>query len=89
MHVLAHGTVGIPLNQEIDIPFCILVADGRIRSYDRLLHLRALVLGQQGRGDGEARDVIAVGEGEAEFLGVVVDFLDGFELEVDEALVPT
>ena len=87
MHVLAHGTVWIPLDHEIDIPLCILVADGRIRPYDRLVHLRALVLCQQRRGDGEARDVIAVGEREAEFLGVVVEFLDGFELEVDEALV--
>ena len=88
MQMLAHGTVRIPLDHEIEIALCILVADGRIRPYDRLLHLRALVLCQQRRGDGEARDVVAVGEREAEFLRVVVEFLDGFELEVDEPLVP-
>lgn len=87
MQMLAHGAIRIPLHHQIDEPLRILITRRRIRSDDRLIHLRALVFRQQSRRDGEPRDVIAVREREAEFFRIVVDFLDGFELEVDETLV--
>lgn len=87
VQVLAHGPILIPLDQEIDISLCILVADRRVRPDDRLLHLSALVPRQQRRRDRQARDGLAVGQREAEFLGIVVDFLDRLELEPDEALI--
>ena len=87
MQVLTHRPVGIPLDHQIDIPLRILVARRRVRPDNGLLHLGALVLGEEGRRDREARHVIAVGEGEAEFLRVVVDLLDGLEFQADEALL--
>ena len=87
MQMLAHRPIRIPLDQKINISLCILIARRRVRSDDWFFHFRTLVLRKQCRRDGEARDVIAVGEREAEFLRVVVDFLDGFEFQVDEALI--
>lgn len=87
MQVLAHRSIGIPLNHKVNIPFRVLIARRRIRPDDRLVHLGALILSQERRRNRKARDVIAVWEGEAEFFRVVVDLLDGFELQVDETLV--
>ena len=87
MQMLAHRPIRISLHHQINIPLGVLIARRRIRPDDRLVHFRTLILSQEGRGDGKARDVIAVGKGEAKFFRVVVDLFYGFELQVDEALV--
>lgn len=87
VQVLAHGPIVIALDHEINVPLGVLVADGGVRPDDRLLHLGPLVPRQQRRRDRQARDGLAVREREAELLGVVVQLLDGLELEPDEALV--
>ncbi len=87
MHMLAHRPIRIPLHQQIHIPPRILVARRRIRPNDRLLHARPLILRQQRRRDLQPGDIIFIRQREPEFLRVVVDFLDGLELQVDEALV--
>jgi len=46
-----------------------------------------LVFGEQCRRNLQTGDGIFVWEGEAEFLGVVVDFLYGTQLEGDETLI--
>lgn len=48
VHVLGHGAVGVALDDEVDVSFGILVADGRVWSDDGLLHLGTLVLGEEG-----------------------------------------
>ena len=87
VQMLAHGPILIPLDHEINVALRVLVADGRVWPDDRLLHLGPLVPRQQRRRDRQARDGLAVREREAELLRVVVQLLDGFELQVDEALV--
>jgi len=87
MQMLAHWSIRVLLNHEIQIPFFILIARRSVWPDDRLLHLRALVFGEQGRRDLQTGDGIFVWEGEAEFLGVVVDFLYGIQLEGDETLI--
>lgn len=88
VHVLAHDPILIPLDHEINVALGVLVANRRIRPDDRLLHLGPLVPRQQRRCDRQARDGIAVGQREAEFLRVVVQLLDGLEFQADEALIP-
>lgn len=68
------------------MPLGILIARGRIWSYDRLVHVRPLILRQQRAGNRQTRDIVLVGQGEAEFLRVGADLLDAFELQVNEAL---
>ena len=66
-----------------------LVADGSVGSDDRLLHLRALVLGDQSGSDIETRDGALLGEVEAQKLGVVVDDLGVGKDKADETLITT
>lgn len=63
------------------------VADGGVGPDDGLLHLRALVLGDEGRSDGETGNAVVVWQVEAELLGVVVDLLNALELQADETLI--
>lgn len=51
------------------------------------MHLRALVLGDKCRGNGQARDIVLLRKSEAELLGVVVDLLNVLQLQANEALV--
>jgi hypothetical protein len=64
-----------------------LVADGSVGPEGGLLIGRALVLGQNGAGDAQARDHVLLGELEAQALGVVVDILNLGELQRDESLI--
>lgn len=87
VHVLGHDATGVALDDEVEVAGLVLVGDGGVRANSRLLHLGALVLGDEGGGDVEARDGIVVVELEAQLLGVVVDQLHGLERQADEALV--
>ena len=89
MQMLAHRPIRIPLDHQINVALRILIADRRVWPYDRFLHLRPLVFRNQRGRDLQARDIILVRQREAEFLRVVVELLDGLELQVDEALVAT
>ena len=64
-----------------------LVVDRGVGTEGGLLVLGALVLGQDGAGNGQAGDHVLLGELEAEALGVVVDVNDLGELQRQEALV--
>ena len=48
VHVLGHGSVGVLLDDEIDGALLIDIGDGSVGTNDGLLHLRALVLGDDG-----------------------------------------
>merc|ERR1712169_124048 len=87
VEVRAHGPVGVLFDQQVNEALVVLVADGRVRPEGGLLVIGALVLGQDGTGDVEARDHVALGQLEAEALGVVVDILHLGQLQRDEALV--
>ena len=64
-----------------------LVADRCVWPEGSLLVIGALVLCQDGAGDGQSSDVVGLGQLEAEALGVVVDELDLGELQGQETLV--
>ena len=64
-----------------------LVADGSIWAQRSLLVIGSLVLGQDGAGNVQAGDHVALGQLKAQALGVVVDILDLGQLEGEEALV--
>lgn len=66
-----------------------LVTDGGIRPHNGLLHVRSLVLGQDGARDMQTRDLVLLGKLEAETLGVVVDNLHVIQHEGEPALVAT
>lgn len=87
VEVFGHGPVGVAFDDEVEVAASVFVADGRVGSDDRFVHLGAFVFGEERRGDLQTRDVVFVGQGEAELLGVVVDLLDAFELQVHPALV--
>lgn len=63
------------------------VADGSVGPNGGLLHLRALVLCDEGRGNGEARNAVLLWQVETELLSVVVDLLNALKLQADESLV--
>lgn len=48
VHVLGHGAVGVLLDDEVNGALLVNVADGGVGADDGLLHLRALVLGNDG-----------------------------------------
>jgi hypothetical protein len=85
--VLRHGTAGVLLDDKVDVADGILVTDGSVGTDDGLLHLGALVLCNESRSDGEARNAAVLGEVETQSLCVVVDDLALHELQADEALV--
>lgn len=87
MHVLGHHAAGVFLDEQVDVPRSVLVGNGSVRADGRLLHLRALVLGDERAGDVEAGDGILLVQLEAELLSVVVDVLNRLERELDETLV--
>lgn len=49
VHVRGHGAVGVRLDEEVDGALLVDVADGRVGADHGLLHLGALVLGDDGR----------------------------------------
>lgn len=87
VHVLRHNATGVLLDNEVEVALGILVGNGSVRTDGGLLHLRALVLGDERAGDIEARNGILFVQLEAQLLGVVVDDLHGVERKLDEALV--
>lgn len=78
-----------PKSSEIQSSEHTLIADGSVGSEDSLLAIRALVLGQERASNGQTRNVVGLGELEAESLGVVVDQLDLGELQGQETLFTT
>jgi hypothetical protein len=67
--------------------FHTFIADWSIRPDGRLLHLRALVFGEEGRGNNQPADLVSFREAESELLGVVADILDAVQLQANEALI--
>ena len=92
--MLGHGAAGVGLDYEVDTALLIYVADGRVGSDDGLLHLRALVLGDDGgflvlayisrlvksthTSNRQTALHVLFGQLEAELLSVVVDNLGLF-----------
>ena len=77
--MIAHGPIGIPFHNQINVTFLILVANRRVWPYNRLLHLGALILRQKRRRNLQSGYIILVWKGKAEFLRIVVDVFDGFK----------
>lgn len=48
VHVFGHWAVGVPLDDEVNGALLVYIADRRVRADDGLLHLRALVLCDDG-----------------------------------------
>jgi hypothetical protein len=48
VHVLGHGAVGVLLDEEVDGALLVDIGDGGVGADDRLLHLGAFVLGDDG-----------------------------------------
>ena len=80
VQMFAHGPVGIPLHDQIDVTFLVLVANGRVWPYNRLLHLWTLIFRQKRGRNLQSGYIIFVGESKAELLRIVVDVFDGFKL---------
>lgn len=80
VQMLAHGPVRIPLYDQINVTFLVLVANRRVWPYDWFLHLRTFILGQKRRRNLQSGDIIFVWKSKAELLGVVVDVFNGFKL---------
>ena len=80
VQMLAHWPIGIPLHDQINVTLLVLVANGRVWPYNRLLHLRTLVLRQERRGNLQSGYIISVWKSKAKLLRVVVDVFDGFKL---------
>ena len=89
MHVLAHRSPRVLLNNQLHIPLLILIVRRRIRTYNRLLHPRTHILRNQRRRHHQPGNIIRIGKREPEFLRVMVDRLDGLELQVEKTLFAT
>ena len=80
VQMLAHWPIGITLHDQINITLLVLVANGRVWPYNRLLHLWTLILRQERRRNLQSGYIITVWKSEAELLRVVVDVFNGFKL---------
>jgi len=87
VHVLGHDAAGVLLDDEVDVTGSVLVGNGGVGTDGRLLHLGALVLGNERAGDVETGNGILLVQLETQLLGVVVDNLHGVEGQLNEALV--
>lgn len=87
--MLRHGSVGILLNEQLDVAFLIGVACGCVRSNSRLLLFRALEFCDDSGCHIHARDLVRFRQLEYEALGVVIVVLRLFQLEIDESLIAT
>ena len=80
VHMLTHRPIGIPLHDQINVPLLVLVANGRVWPYNRLLHLWTLILRQERRRNLQSGYIIAVWKSKAELLRVMVDVFNRFKL---------
>ena len=87
VEVLGHGAARVLLDDEVEVADGVLVTDGGVGADDGLLHLRTLVLCDEGGSNGETRDAVVLGKVETQSLCVVVDDLALHQLQADEALV--
>ena len=79
VHVLGHDAARVPLDDEVDVAGGVLIRNRSVGADSRLLHLRALVLGDERAGDVETGYGILLIQLETQLLGVVVDDLHRVE----------
>lgn len=86
VHVAGHGSLLVLLDHEVHESLGVLIRDGGVGTNDGLSSLGG-ELGQDGAARSQSRDLVLLGQLEAEALGVVVDDLNVLEEQGDEALV--